>query len=86
MVDPERRPERVLIWTARSASRDFRNAHWTSRHCRRAGAAYSCSAPRSRQEYTAAFAETSYEDDGAPRFSTTSTVCIAGPGGAAPDC
>jgi PhoPQ-activated pathogenicity-related protein len=86
MVDPERRPERVLIWTARSASRDFRNAHWTSRHCRRAGAAYSCSAPRSRQEYVAAFAETSYEDDGAPRFSTTSTVCIAGPGSALADC
>jgi PhoPQ-activated pathogenicity-related protein len=86
MVEPERRPERVLVWSARSASRDFRDAYWTSRPCRRAGAAYSCAAPRGRHDYTAVYAETSYQDEGAPRFSTTSTVCIAGPGGAEVEC
>ena len=86
MVEPERRPERVQIWSARSPSRDFRNAYWTSRPCRRASAAYSCSAPRGRQEYTAVYAEISYQDEGAPRFSTTSTVCIAGPNGSTPAC
>jgi PhoPQ-activated pathogenicity-related protein len=85
-VEAERRPSRVQIWTARSGSRDFREAHWTSRPCRRAGTAYSCSTPRAREGYTAAFAETSFEDDGAPRFSTTSTVCIAGPNRAKSEC
>jgi hypothetical protein len=32
------------------------------------------------------YAEISYQDEGAPRFSTTSTVCIAGPNGSTPAC
>lgn len=86
-VKVDRPPQRVLIWSARSPTRDFREAHWTSRECAKAGDDYTCSAVRNEQGHTAAFAETSFQDEGNPPFSTTTTVCIAGPAAnPMPDC
>jgi PhoPQ-activated pathogenicity-related protein len=78
-VDTTRLPQRVLIWSADSRTRDFRDARWTSRPCARVDDRYACEAARSAQEYTAVFAETAFADEGAPVFSTTTTVSIAAP-------
>lgn len=78
-IKTERPPQRVLIWSARSPTRDFREARWTSRECAKTGDDYTCSAVRGDQGQTAVFAETSFQDEGNPPFSTTTTVCIAGP-------
>lgn len=78
-VHADHRPERVSIWTARSSTRDFRNARWTSRACRRAKEAYDCVAERPKRGYTAAFAEAAFVDEHDLTFSLSTTVCIAGP-------
>jgi PhoPQ-activated pathogenicity-related protein len=85
-VTADRAVRRVLIWSARSPTRDFRDARWTARPCSKKGAVYGCSTVRAQQGYTAAFAETSFQDPGAPLFSTTTTVCIAGAGNMEPEC
>jgi PhoPQ-activated pathogenicity-related protein len=72
----DRPTQRVLVWTARSASRDFRDSPWTSSECPKAKDGYACSVERAKEGYTAAFAETSFKDDGIPAFSTSTTVCI----------
>jgi len=79
-VRPDRRAERVLIWTAHSASKDFRDSRWTARRCSRSANQYFCSAQRRSQGYTAAFGEVAFQEDGSPAFSTTTTICISGPG------
>jgi PhoPQ-activated pathogenicity-related protein len=76
-LEADRPAQRVLVWSAHSPTRDFREARWTSRPCSKAGGAYACSAERKDQGYTAAFGETTFRDDGSPDFSTTTTVCIA---------
>jgi len=78
-VKADREPKRVLVWSAQSATKDFRDAHWTGRQCPKAADGYACSAARGTDGYTAVFAETSFQDEGKPAFSTTTTVCIAGP-------
>lgn len=76
-VKAERPAQRVLIWRTHSATRDFREARWTSRSCKKKGDIHKCSATRGEQGYTAVFAETSFKDEDRPLFSTTTTVCIA---------
>jgi PhoPQ-activated pathogenicity-related protein len=78
-VKSDRPTQRVLVWSARSVSRDFRDSPWTSSECTQAKEGYACSVERGKEGYTAAFAETSFKDDGIPLFSTTTTVCITGP-------
>jgi PhoPQ-activated pathogenicity-related protein len=75
----ERAPKRVLVWMATSPTRDFREARWRSKLCKRQRESYICSTGRAKSEYTAAFAETSFQDPGAPVFSTSTTVCLLGP-------
>jgi PhoPQ-activated pathogenicity-related protein len=78
-VKPDREARRVLVWSAQSPTQDFREAHWTARQCTKASDGYACSATRAAVGYTAAFAETSFQDEGKLPFSTTTTICIAGP-------
>jgi PhoPQ-activated pathogenicity-related protein len=85
-VKADRPTQRVLIWSARSASKDFRDSPWTSNECTQANDGYACSVERGKDGYTAAFAETSFKDDGIPMFSTTTTVCITGPNADASGC
>jgi PhoPQ-activated pathogenicity-related protein len=78
-VKSDRPTQRVRIWSARSASRDFRDSPWTSYDCMKADGGHACSVERGKDGYTAAFAETSFKDTGMPVFSTSTTVCITGP-------
>jgi PhoPQ-activated pathogenicity-related protein len=85
-VKADREARKVLVWSAQSATRDFREAQWTARQCTKADDGYACSAARGPEGYTAAFAETSFQDEGKLPFSTTTTICIAGPKGSDAAC
>lgn len=86
-VTADRPVHRVLVWSAHSDTRDFRDARWVARKCARSGAEYACSAARGAQGYTAVFGEISFRDKGSPAFSTTTTVCIGEPDASTPlDC
>lgn len=78
-VESDRPARRVLLWSARSATLDFRDAHWSSHRCARSGKGHSCSERRPDRGYAAVFAETFFRDDDGPGFSTTTTVCLLGP-------
>jgi PhoPQ-activated pathogenicity-related protein len=69
----------TLIWSAHSPTLDFREARSTSSKCAKTYGAYTCSVTRAKDGYMAVFAETSFQDEGAPPFSTTTTLCIASP-------
>jgi PhoPQ-activated pathogenicity-related protein len=81
-VETQRAPRRVLAWSAGSATRDFRDARWSSRACRRtASTKFVCpAASGSGVGYAASYGEVEFEDRDAPRFSVSTTVCIAAPG------
>jgi PhoPQ-activated pathogenicity-related protein len=81
-VQADREVRKVLVWSAQSPTRDFREARWTARQCTKdkESESYACSAARGAEGFTAVFAETSFEDEGKLPFSTTTTVCITGPG------
>lgn len=83
-VSAERAIDRVLIWTARNESRDFREARWTSNPCAKKDNGFECSAPRAASGYSAAYAELSFRDEGQLPFSTTTTVCVLAAAGAEP--
>ncbi len=85
-VKADREARKVLVWSAQSPTQDFRDAQWTARQCTKAAEAYACSAARGQNAYTAVFAETSFQDEGKLPFSTTTTVCIAGPSGGNAEC
>ena len=78
-VKTDRPARRVLIWSARSDTLDFRDAHWSSRECTQKNGSYVCSSVRGEKGYTAAFAETTFRDGDDLSFSTSTTVCIVAP-------
>jgi PhoPQ-activated pathogenicity-related protein len=78
-VKTDRPASHVLIWSARSDSPDFRDAHWSSGECTQTNGSYVCSSARGERGYTAVFAETAFSDGDELSFSTSTTVCIAGP-------
>jgi PhoPQ-activated pathogenicity-related protein len=82
-VNADREARKVLVWSAQSPSKDFREAKWTARQCMKGNEGYACAAERAAEGYTAMFAETSFQDEGELPFSTTTTVCIAEAKGAA---
>lgn len=85
-VKADREARKVLVWSAQSPTQDFREAKWTGRQCTKEADGYACSAARGADGYTAVFAETSFQDEGKLPFSTTTTICIAGPKGASAVC
>jgi PhoPQ-activated pathogenicity-related protein len=85
-VKADREARKVLVWSAQSPSRDFREAKWTAQQCTKASDGYACSAARGPEGFTAVFAETSFQDEGKLPFSTTTTICIAGPKGIDATC
>lgn len=78
-VRSERAPERVRAWSARSPSRDFRASRWVSRSCEGTRGRYLCRTALADASYTAMFVELSFKDRREPRFSLSTTVCIAPP-------
>jgi PhoPQ-activated pathogenicity-related protein len=86
-VQTNRVPRRVLAWTATSATRDFREARWTSHRCKRTEGKFACSVTRPSKGFVAMYAELWFKDPGYPKFPLATVVCIAGePGGDPPDC
>jgi len=86
-VQSNRVPRKVDAWTARSPTRDFREARWTSHRCTRKGEKYACNVARPAEGYAAVYAELWFKDSGYPKFPLATVVCIAGPGnGGSPDC
>ena len=86
-VQSNRVPRKVDAWTARSPTRDFREARWTSHRCPRKGEKYACNVARPADGYAAVYAELWFKDSGYPKFPLATVVCIAGPGnGGSPDC
>lgn len=86
-VQTNRVPRRVLAWTAKSATRDFREARWTSHPCKRRDGKFACSVTRPSEGFVAMYAELWFKDPGYPKFPLATVVCIAGePGGDPPGC
>ena len=86
-VSADRNPHRVLVWSARSPTRDFRDARWESSRCDRNGSGFICTRPLADDAYTAMYAEVQYRERGAPSWSLSTTVCIVEPGTRdIPDC
>lgn len=81
-LQSERTPQRVRAWAARSATRDFRSARWSSQRCNRSRSRYLCRAALADTRYTALFVELTFKDRREPAFGLSTTVCIAR---AAPD-
>jgi PhoPQ-activated pathogenicity-related protein len=74
------RPKAVLAWTAASASRDFRDAKWTSRSAERSGDEYVYDLALPEVGYAAVFGEASFDAAGEPYYLSTQ-VKIAGKAG-----
>ncbi len=74
----ERKPRRVVAWTANSPTRDFREARWVSRRCERRKDSHVCREPIRQDGYTALYAEVVFDEGKEPDFSLSTAVCIAG--------
>jgi PhoPQ-activated pathogenicity-related protein len=76
-VHTDQKPKRVLTWSATSPTRDFRQASWNSRACRRSGEGFECEVKTAGDAYTALYAEAVFQDRGEQRFSLSTTLHIA---------
>jgi PhoPQ-activated pathogenicity-related protein len=81
-VHPARRPARVVVWSATSPTRDFRDASWSSHPCRASKEGFSCTLPVSSQRLTAGYAELTFKERGEQDFSLSTAVCIVDTAGA----
>lgn len=70
-------PKEIVIWTAQSQTKDFRNAKWSSKLIPPTGDETKFLLQKPESGYTAAFAELVYDVNG-QRFSLCTTVCILG--------
>ena len=76
-VQADRDPQDVKIWYATGATRDFRESKWRSQRCKRTSGHHLCKHPIAPTGYSAAFAEISFRDADRPKYSLTTTVCMA---------
>jgi PhoPQ-activated pathogenicity-related protein len=75
---PVKTPTAVRIWTATSATRDFRKARWADRKIAAAEGAYTFTLTRPKTGYAAVFGEVSYPGGFAPlALSTTPRILAA---------
>jgi PhoPQ-activated pathogenicity-related protein len=72
--------ERVVVWTARSASKDFRQAEWTSREIRDAKGRYfhDLEVPKNGDGYAAMFAEAAFDGGELPYYLSTNVRIVGG--------
>lgn len=80
-VETDRRPRRVMAWTATSKSRDFRESRWSARACRKLDAThYQCESRVKPGEHRALYSEVTFTEPDEPPFTLSTAVCIkAGP-------
>src|SRR5207237_10629645 len=67
-VQSDVKPREVRIWTATSATRDFRDSKWESHAATADGDAYSYDIPSPAKGSAALFGEAVYDFDGMPLF------------------
>jgi PhoPQ-activated pathogenicity-related protein len=82
VVRAARRPQRVVAWSAHSATRDFRPARWSRHDCKRSREGFVCTQLASAAQYTALYSEVSFRDRGEHNFSLSTAVCIVDAAGA----
>jgi PhoPQ-activated pathogenicity-related protein len=70
-VKSDQPPRRVAMWSASSASRDFREARWTSSASRQDGEAHVCELAAPQSGFAAMFAEAVYDGEKGPIFLST---------------
>jgi PhoPQ-activated pathogenicity-related protein len=83
-VRAERKPGRVVFWSASSASQDFRDATWSSHSCHTSAHGFLCTRPVSRAPFTAGYSEVTFKERGQQDFSLSTAVCIVDKAGAMP--
>lgn len=81
-VNSDIAPQKVEAWIASAATRDFREATWTSRPARRDGDHFLCELPVPEKGFAAMFAEAVYDGEKLPFFLSTN-VRIVGTGASA---
>lgn len=75
-IEPEGKPKTVGVWTATSATRDFRKATWTGHSLAASGGAYTYLLARPAIGYAAVFGEVDYSGDPAPLWLSTTPRII----------
>ncbi|MCS7191441.1 MAG: PhoPQ-activated pathogenicity-related family protein [Armatimonadetes bacterium] len=76
-IRSEPMPKEIMIWTAQSSSKDFRDAKWSSKTLALEGEEVKFLLQKPESGYAAAFAELVYENGGR-RFSLCTTIRIVG--------
>jgi hypothetical protein len=77
-VRPDQQPRSVIAWSATSPTRDFREARWNAQPCAPAQDGFVCRQAITRDQHTALYSEIVFTDAGAPDFSLSTGVCVAG--------
>jgi PhoPQ-activated pathogenicity-related protein len=75
-VQTDRKPARVIAWSASSPTRDFREARWSQHQCTRSKKGFDCTQLVHRSQYTALYSEVQFKDPGEAAFSLSTAVCI----------
>ena len=70
-LEPGEKPVQVKLWTATSATKDFRDAQWASSTLTSTNGVYNGTSPRPAQGHLAVFGEAQFIDSGLPFSSTT---------------
>ncbi len=65
-MSPAGTPQAVRLWTARSASNDFRESKWTSEDLKKTGESFTGASKKSGDERVAVYGEAQYEYEGVP--------------------
>jgi hypothetical protein len=71
-------PKEVRVWFAKSDTKDFRKAQWTSRIVKRDGDKYVHQLETPDEGYAAMLGEAEYEGPSAPFFFSTNVRIIGG--------
>jgi hypothetical protein len=70
------------LWSASSATADFRDATWSSHPCRTSKSGFLCTHPVRAGRFTAGYAEITFNERGEQDFSLSTAVCIVDTAGA----
>lgn len=77
-VQPDQQPRSVIAWSATSPTRDFRESRWSAQPCAPAQDGFVCRQSLTGDRHTALYSEIVFTDEGAPDFSLSTGVCVAG--------
>jgi PhoPQ-activated pathogenicity-related protein len=77
-VDSDIKPKEVRVWMAKSDTKDFRSATWTSRIAKRDGNAFTYQLEAPAEGYAAMFGEAEYQGPDAPFYFSTNVRIIGG--------